>query len=80
MSASRSPATTEDRRSPGVVSRYEVYTLDEFKRRTGLSEAALRTARRSGLKVDYRQGRAFVRGESWYAYLASELPESARRA
>ncbi len=78
MSSSRSPASAEDRRPPGVVSRSEVYTLDEFKRRTGLSEAALRTARRSGLTVDYRQGRAFVRGESWYAYLAGELPETDR--
>ena len=76
MRSSDSQVTIHHERSPGVVSRYEVYTLDEFKRRTGLSEAALRTARRSGLKVDYRQGRAFVRGESWYAYLAAELPES----
>ncbi len=75
MRQSDSGSTSHGQRPPGVISRHEVYTLDEFKQRTGLSEAALRTARRAGLKVDYRQGRAFIRGENWYAYLDADTAE-----
>ncbi len=46
-----------------------VYTLDEAKARTGLGAAALRTARRQGLKVRKIGRRAYVLGRDIMAYI-----------
>lgn len=46
-----------------------VYGLDEFTLRTGLGDAGLRQARRSGLKVRYAHNRGFVIASDWFAYL-----------
>lgn len=53
----------------GVISPDELYTLDAFKRRLGISEATLRSARRAGLKVSHVHNRAFIYGGDWIAYV-----------
>ena len=46
-----------------------VYSLEDFKTRTGLGDAGLRNARRAGLRVRYAHNRAFIFGEDWSQYL-----------
>ena len=48
------------------------YSLDDFKDRTGLGNAGLRNARRSGLKVRYAHNRGFVLGADWIQYLEDQ--------
>jgi len=55
----------------GVIRPEEIYRKDEFFRRVGIKQAGYRTARRNGLKVIAAQGRVFVRGSDWIAYLDS---------
>ena len=56
-------------RVAGVISRDEVYTLDELQQRLRLGAWALRQARRAGLRV-LRIGRcAFVRGSDVMEFL-----------
>jgi hypothetical protein len=50
----------------------EQYPLELFESMVGLGRAALREARRKGLKVEYVHGRAFVRGSDWLSYCDSE--------
>ncbi|WP_339742627.1 hypothetical protein [uncultured Rubinisphaera sp.] len=63
----------------GEIRQDASYSLDEFRKRTGLKHAALRTARSNGLNVIYRHNRAYVLGEDWLKYLKSqsENPERA---
>jgi hypothetical protein len=56
-------------RSPGFVSCDDIYTLGEFRLRTGLKAAALRQARRDGLRIVYIHGRGFIFGQEWSRYL-----------
>ncbi len=59
-------------RPPGVIRADEVYTLPEFKARVGFkNDAALRSARRNGLKVLYAHRHGYVRGADWLDYLES---------
>lgn len=53
----------------GVISPDELYTLDAFKRRVGITESTLRSARRAGLKVSYVHKRAYVYGGDWIEYV-----------
>ncbi|NLX54560.1 MAG: hypothetical protein GXY58_05560 [Planctomycetaceae bacterium] len=46
----------------------EQYPVELFERMAGLGRAALREARRKGLRVVYVHGRAFVRGSDWMDY------------
>lgn len=55
--------------SPGCIEPDAVYSLDEFRRRTGWGVHAVRTARRNGLRIIYTGGRAFVRGSDFLRYL-----------
>ena len=55
----------------GPIENGTVYPLDDFKARTGLGSAALRTARRDGLVVKYIGGRAFIRGEDFISFVAA---------
>ncbi|MBM4093714.1 MAG: hypothetical protein FJ276_30550 [Planctomycetes bacterium] len=55
----------------GVINPEELYTLDALKRRLGIRDAMLRTARRSGLRVYYKHGRGFVYGRDWISYVCS---------
>lgn len=47
------------------------YPLELFEQIAGLGRAALREARRKGLRVVYIHGRAFVRGADWLSYCDS---------
>jgi hypothetical protein len=54
----------------------EQYPVELFERIAGLGRAALREARRKGLKVKYIHGRAYVRGSDWLSYCESEGKDS----
>jgi hypothetical protein len=53
----------------GVIEPGALYQIEEFKRRTGFGNHAMRTARRNGLKVRYLGGRAFVHADDFFAYI-----------
>ena len=53
------------------IRRGEVYTKAQFLSRTGMREAAYRTARRSGLSTVETAGRVFISGDAWFQYLES---------
>jgi len=56
---------------PGSIGGSDLYTIDELKRRLGLSSWAMRTARRRGLKV-YKINRIkYVLGRDYIAYVES---------
>jgi len=70
--AQGNPSTTVDRfpaLSVGVIRADEAYTLDEFKRRVGFQSAALRRARRAGLRLLREGKRKYVLGRDWIDYL-----------
>jgi hypothetical protein len=54
---------------PRIIERGVIYTLEEFKYCTKWGDHAMRTARRNGLPVHYLGGRAFVRGDDFFAYI-----------
>lgn len=57
-------------RIPGEILCDAVYSLNEFKARTGLGSAAVRTARRNGLRVIRPGSRyGFVIGSDFIDYL-----------
>ncbi len=58
----------------GVIRPSDAYTLTEFRKRVGLSEGALRQARRAGLRVIYAHRRGYVMGADWIDYLHSLCP------
>lgn len=53
----------------GVIRADEAYTLEEFKRRVGFQNAALRRARRAGLRLLREGKRKYVLGRDWIDYL-----------
>ncbi len=55
-------ATERQQPASGQIMADSLYTLDELKSRLGLGSHAMRTARRSGLRVRYVGRRAFVLG------------------
>jgi hypothetical protein len=57
--------------SNGVIRADELYTIDEFKKRLGIRDATLRSARRAGLCIKYLHGRAFVLGQDWIGYVTT---------
>jgi hypothetical protein len=54
---------------PGVIKPEELYTLNAFKRRLGVREATLRSARRAGLRVYYVHKHAYIYGGDWIDYV-----------
>jgi len=52
------------------------YSLAEFSERTGLKRAAMREARRNGLKVRRAHKRGYVLGRDWISYLAQQPVDS----
>lgn len=62
----------------GVVRPDELYTLEEFKQRLGISNSTMRAARRSGLRVLYRHKHAYVYGSDWIAYVIGSQGESSQ--
>lgn len=61
-------SATMTRTVPGEIAPGVIYTLEEFRRRIGWGLAAMRTARRNGLRVIYTAGRCYVRGDDALAY------------
>jgi hypothetical protein len=60
------------RNEGGEIQQNGLYSLPEFKKRTGLKEWAIRSARRAGLRVLYLHGRAFIRGADWMEYVGQK--------
>ena len=58
------------------IKRGEVYSLPAFRKITGLGRAALRTARRQGLRVAYQGNRGFVSGDAFCDFIEGVSPES----
>ena len=63
--------TTGDDFTLGVINPDELYTLKTFTRRIGIREAALRSARRAGLRVYYVHNHAYIHGRDWIDYVLS---------
>lgn len=55
--------------SAGEINANSIYTLDEIRSRLGLGLAALRTARRKGLKVRRIGRRGYLLGKDVMAYI-----------
>ncbi len=53
----------------GYISAHELYTLEEFGSRLGLGTAALRSARRRGLRIGRVGRRSYVLGSDFIAYI-----------
>lgn len=62
--------TTESRKAPGFVEPGVLYRLEEAMGRLGWADAAMRTARRNGLKVMYLGNRGYVMGEELIGYIS----------
>ena len=54
----------------GAISTAETYPLPIFRRLTGLSDWAMRQAKRRGLKIKTVGRRKYVRGSDWETYLS----------
>ena len=64
----------------GVIRPEELYRKDELLKRAGLGTTAYNSAVRNGLTVHHKNGRAFVLGRDWIAYVtagdSSATPQS----
>jgi hypothetical protein len=60
------PAST-----PGVISQWEIYSLDEVKGRLRWTDSALRAARRKGLNVLKCGKRTYISGQEIARFLSS---------
>lgn len=58
-----------EKTKPGTIVDGVLYTLEELRQRTGWGARAMREARRDGLPVRYRGGRAFVLGKDVLAFI-----------
>jgi hypothetical protein len=63
----------------GVINPDELYTLRAFKRRLGVSDATLRSARRHGLQVRYLHKQGYVHGRDWIQYVLNSDSRSVHR-
>lgn len=63
----------------GVINPDELYTLRAFKRRLGVSDATLRSARRAGLRVRYLHKQGYVHGRDWIQYVLNSDSRSVQR-
>ena len=63
--------TTGDDFTSGVIDPDSLYTLKTFTRRIGIREAALRSARRAGLRIYYVHNHAYIHGRDWIDYVLS---------
>jgi hypothetical protein len=57
---------------PGVISKDDIYRLDEACRRLGWTQAAYRAARRRGLRVLASGKRRYLTGAEIFRFLTSE--------
>ena len=65
----RRPSKPSPPAPPGRIDANAVNTLQEFSRRTGCGERALRSLRRAGLPVRRVAGRCFVLGSDFLELL-----------
>ena len=56
----------------GAIDSYQIYTLTEFKRRTGQGDAGMRAMRRQGLKTVTVGKRKYVCGGDFFDFLKSK--------
>lgn len=68
---SRPTGTVEQAAFQGVVSVFEIYAIDEAKRRLGWSDSALRNAKRRGLQLLTSGKRRYVTGNEILRFLQS---------
>ena len=54
---------------PGQIGASDLYTIEEFKRRLGLSSWAMWKAQRSGLKVYKISRHRFILGKDYIAFV-----------
>ena len=78
MSARRKSSAEAAPAADAAIHPDTLYTLADFKNRTGLGEHAMRTARRRGLKVTYGGNRGFVLGADFIDYLTKSTPTTSR--
>lgn len=64
------------KKSSGVISDSEMYTLEEFKRRLNLTDTAMRALRRKGFQVLRVGKRGFVTGRHAMIFFDNEGTES----
>jgi hypothetical protein len=57
---------------PGVILENGAYAISEFKKRTGLENAALRSARSRGLIIRQCGNRRFILGRDFLDFLSRE--------
>lgn len=55
----------------GMIEPHVLYTVEEFRRRTGLRDWALRSARRSGLRIVRRCGRNWIFGADFINWVVA---------
>lgn len=55
----------------GPIEANVAYPLETFKRKSGLRDWALKTARRNGLRVRTCGNRRYIIGADWLAYLST---------
>lgn len=61
-------ATVDDTQA-GVINPDELYTLQAFKKRLGIADATVRSARRAGLRVTYLHRQGYIFGRDWIDYV-----------
>ncbi|HBL45456.1 hypothetical protein [Gimesia sp.] len=59
-------------KTTGQIEPDRLYSLEEFKRVTGLKDWALRQARRAGLKMLKLGNRKFVKGQAFIVFLENQ--------
>ena len=71
--------STTNESTIGVINPDELYTLRAFKKRLGISDATLRSARRHGLQVRYLHKQGYVHGGDWIQYVLNSDSRSVHR-
>jgi hypothetical protein len=71
--------STTNESTIGVINPDELYTLRAFKKRLGISDATLRSARRQGLQVRYLHKQGYVHGRDWIQYVLNSDSRSVHR-
>jgi hypothetical protein len=70
--AAKPPPNADHRPTSGVISLYELYTIDEAKRRLSWSDSAFRAAKRRGLAVLASGKLRYVTGVSILRFLEGD--------
>jgi hypothetical protein len=66
-------ASTGQHYQQGMIQDGVVYTIQEFSRRTGFREWAIRSLRKKGLPVIRVSGRSFICGRDFLQFLDREM-------